>query len=111
LRELTQLVLVKGDANFNLKFTIYDQDDTLVDLSNSIPYLKIQKYGESTVAVTYTGNSISTGTAGQCTIPVSTVSLDEGDYIAEIEIVYSTGKILTVPDIEVLVKEQLPKSW
>ena len=106
---MADIEIVQGDANFYLEFTIYDADGTVQDISSSTPTIKFQLYGGSTIALEVDGDLVGGGTTGQCQFEMGTISLDAGDYFAEIEINYDSGIILTVPDITVLITGQLPR--
>jgi len=98
---MTEIKLVRGDKNYSLEFTIYDADNNLVDLSNVTSIvLKIKKYGSSSLFASIEGSVEGDGTTGQCSFPIGTTFLTEtGEFKAEIEITYSTGKVITAPGI------------
>jgi len=102
---MTEIKLVRGDVNYYLEFTIYDSDDNLVDLSDVTSIvLKIKKYGASSLFATINGSVTGDGASGQCSFPVGTTFESEtGEFQAEIEITYSSGKVITAPGISIKV--------
>jgi len=102
---MTEIKLVRGDKNYYLQFTIYDSDNNLVDLSDVTSItLNIKKDGASSLFASISGEIEGDGTTGQCSFPIGTTFLTEtGEFKAEIEITYSSGKVITAPGIRIKV--------
>ena len=107
----TDIDIVRNDQNFALNFTIKDASLTVVDLTGvSTIKLKIQKYETSTLFATITGTPVLPYTSGLCTFIVGAQFVNQvGDYMAEIEITYLSGEVITAPNIKIHVIEDLPK--
>jgi len=69
----------------------------------------MQKYDESTLTLSKAGSVVS-GSLGICEVYIAEelVSRD-GEYFAELEIRWTTGKVLTAPSISVKVLKDLPR--
>jgi len=104
----TKINLVKGDINYDLQFSIYDSDGTVVSLAGvSHIYLKIKKYQQASPVTSLEG-SILSPSLGTCKFDVAeTFKTDYGEYRAEIEIDFTNGKILTAPGITIIVQNDL----
>lgn len=101
---MTEITIIRGDVNFILDFTIYDADNEIVNLTGvSSIKLKFKSYEDGSV-ISITGTVVDPPTAGEAQFPV----LEEfksitGEYKAEIEITYLSGKIITAPNISIKV--------
>lgn len=102
--------VVQSDKLYRLDFTLKDADENAIDLTTGTPVLKAQK--QYSTALKFSGTmTVGTPTAGMCYYTVQATDLDEsGDYYAEIEVTYSDGKIITLSDIVLRVKPQLPRT-
>lgn len=107
---MPSLTLVKGDRTYYLEFEVRDADGDLVDLTGCSIGFKMQKYGESDLTLNKAGQVISPGSLGVCQILIENELVNEsGEYIAELEIRWPTGKILTAPSIYVKILQDLPR--
>jgi len=80
-----------------------------VDITNSSIGFKMQKYSQSTLTIDKAG-SVYDGTLGLCQILIENELINtSGEFIAELEIRWTTGKILSAPDISVKVVKDLPR--
>jgi len=106
---VTDITLVRNDANYVLQFYIKDQDGNAVNLTDvSSLTLKIQKYGTSTLHASISG-SVVNATEGICQFTVQDeFTAVTGDFKAEVEITYSSGKTITAPEIYIKVIPDLP---
>jgi len=105
---MTEITIVRNDVNFVLEFTIKDADDEIVDLTDvSAILLKYKKYDSDTVG-TITG-TVTDADEGECQFDVSTKfqGSTEGEYKAEIQITYNSGKVITATDITIKVISDL----
>jgi hypothetical protein len=102
--------LVQSDKLYKIDFTLKDANDVAIDLTSGTPVLKVQK--QTGTALKFSGTiTAGTPTAGMCYYTVQATDLDEaGDYYAEIEITYTDGKVITLTDLIIRVKQQLPRS-
>jgi len=107
---MTEIKLVRNDQNFTLRFYIKDADGDVVDLSDiSEIKLKIQKYGESGLFAEIPGTVVDAAN-GIAQFQIGTQFVDqEGEFIAEIEMTFSSGQVLTAPDIYIKVIPDLPR--
>lgn len=105
----THVDLIRGEKNFQLEFTIYEADGSVLDLTEGTPTFILRKYGVDQLSLLIDGYLPGPGSTGVCRFSLSTQleTLTPGDYDAEIEIDYDSGKLLKVPDITVLVKEDI----
>lgn len=107
---MTDIIIIRNDKNFVLEFTIYTADGDLVDLTNvSEILLKFQAYEDGTVTSitgTVVGSSPLLGQA-QFLIGSQFVGIT-GEFKAEIQITYTSGRVLTAPNIYIKVIADLP---
>lgn len=106
---LPNLTLVRGDSNYFLEFEVLDADGEIVNLTGCSLRFKAQRYNESTLTLDIGGNVVN-GTLGICQCFVGTqLSNKEGEFIAELQITWPTGKILTAPNISLKILKDLPR--
>ena len=102
--DLPTLEIVLRDSNKAATGQTLDIGDATtwspIDLTNvSAVRLKFRKIGSTTLADTITFTRIQPYTDGKVIMDWGSTSLDVyGDYEGEIEMTYSDGKVLTVPD-------------
>jgi hypothetical protein len=108
----TQKVIevVQSDKLYRLDFILKDANDAAIDLTNGTPVLKVQR--QTGTALKFSGDmTAGTPTAGQCYYTVQAADFDAaGDHHAEIEITYTDGKVITLTDVVIRVKPQLPRT-
>lgn len=103
------LTLVRNDKNFYLEFEVRDSEGEIVDITGCSIGFKMQKYGESNLTINKAGG-VTVGTLGLCQVLIEDEIIGKsGEFYAELEIRWSSGKILTAPDIYVKVLKDLPK--
>lgn len=101
--------LVRGDRNYYLEFEVRDADGEIVDLSGCSIGFKMQRYNQSTLTIDKAG-SVLNGTLGLCQVLIQEELVNKwGEYHAELEIRWPSGKILTAPDIYVKILKDLPR--
>lgn len=106
---MTSLTLMRNDREYFIEFEVKDSDGDVVDITGSNIYFKLQKYGSSTLTMNKLC-SIVNGTAGICRIYIYDELVDEsGDFHAELEVQWSSGKKLTAPSISIQVLKDLPR--
>lgn len=106
---MPSLTLVRGDKTYFLEFEVRDADGEIVDLSYCGIDFKMQKYGEATLTLDKSG-SIVNGTLGICQILIAEELVNKaGEFYAELQITWPTGKILTAPNIYVKILKDLPR--
>lgn len=107
---MTKISVVRNDSNFPLNFTIKDAEGDIVDLTDASPVLKVQKYNSSSLAFSVNGSVISESD-GTCEFIITDeVESIYGDYVAEIEINWSSGKKLTTEQFSFKILKDLPKT-
>jgi hypothetical protein len=106
----TTIDIIKNDKTYYLNFTLQDFSGTPVSLENiSTLKLKVQKPGADTVKFEGSMNVVNQE-AGTCRYLVANGNFDtKGKYHAEIEATYTSGQIITWPDIIINVLSDLPK--
>ena len=112
--DLPALEIVLRDSNKVLSGQTYDIGDPTtwdtLDLTNvTAVRLKYRKIDSSTLVATITFSRIAPFTDGKVVMDWGATTLDDGvgDYEGEIEIEYTNGKFLTVPDkFKFIVREQ-----
>ena len=103
------LTLVRGDVNYILEFEVRDADGDIVDITGCSIGFKMQKYGLSTLGLDKPGYVV-TGASGICQVLIaSELQNVNGEYHAELEIRWQSGKILTAPNIYVKILKDLPR--
>ena len=108
---MTIIEVYEGDKLYSIDFTLKDANDTAIDLTSGTPItFRAQKEG-------VTGTSVEglmvvgTAISGECFYIVQDGEFNEsGRYQAEVEITFTGGKILTLGDIVIIVKRQLPRT-
>ncbi len=105
----TTIKVFQNDKLYDINFTLQDSNGAAIDLTNGTLLFKAQKQGAA--ALKFSGSmSIVNPTAGTCKYTVQAADFDEvGHYYAEIEVTYTSTKILTFGDIVVIVEPQLPR--
>lgn len=107
---MPSLTLVRGDRVYYLEFEVRDADGDLVDLTGCSIGFKMQKYGETSLTLNKSGQVIAPGSLGVCQILIEDELTNvSGEFIAELEIRWPSGKILTAPDIYVKILSDLPR--
>jgi hypothetical protein len=108
---MTIIEVVQSDKLYKIDFTLKDANDVAFDLTTgSSVAFRAQKENGTSLAV---NGSITVGTptAGQCYYTVQAGDFDTpGRYYAEIEVTYTDGKVITLPNIIVKVNPQLPRT-
>lgn len=104
--------VVQSDKLYDLTFTLDDANAAPIDITGSTLLFKGQKEGSASLKFgTASTMSIITGTAGTCKYTVQATDFDDpGRYYCEIEVTFAGGKVMTLGDIIVNVKPQLPRS-
>lgn len=106
---MPQLTLVRGDRNYYLEFEVRDAEGEIVDITGCSIGFKMQKYSSSSLTLNKTGEILN-GTLGLCQVLIANELINEsGDFYAELEIRWPTGKILTAPEIYIKILKDLPK--
>jgi len=102
--DLPALEIVLRDSNKAASGQTLDIGDAStwspIDLTNvSAVRLKFREIGSTTLADTITFTIINPATDGKIIMDWGSTTLDiHGDYEGEVEMTYSNGKVLTVPD-------------
>lgn len=105
---MSDIELIRNDVGFDIEFEVDDADSVDVDLTDSTVKFKMWKPGVSTCKIN-SACTITTASEGKCKYTVQANDLDsEGNYDAELEITYTSGKIITASGISVEVKEDAP---
>lgn len=107
---MPSLTLIRNDKNYYLTLEVREADGSLVNLTGSTVLFKLQKYGSSTLLMEKEGSVVSPGSLGLCQVYIASelVSKD-GEFIAELEITWPSGKVLTAPEINVKILKDLPR--
>ena len=106
--KVADITVYEGDYGYDLQFTITDVDGNPVNLSGGSVTFKMAKPTSSSLKVN-ASCTITEPTAGRCVYTTQSSDFDEaGDYVAELE-VNVAGKVITIGDINVYVKKDLPR--
>lgn len=107
---MTQIKIFKSDKLYDISFTLQDANGAAFDLTGYSQVLfKAQKQGAATIKFSGTMTVISPS-AGTCKYNVAATDFDEaGQYYAEIEATFGSGKVVTFGDIVVIVQHELPR--
>ena len=112
--DLPALEIILRDSNAAASGQTLDIGDTTtwaaLDLTDvNAVKLKFRKIGMDTLADTISFTRVAPYTDGKVVMDWGSTTLDDGhgDYEGEIEITYTDGKVLTVPDLfKFIVREQ-----
>ena len=108
---MTQIKVFKSDKLYDINFTLQDANGAAFDLTgNSGLLFKVQKQGAT--AWKFSGAmTVISATAGTCKYNVAATDFDDaGQYYAEIEVTFGSGKVVTFGDIVVIVQPELPRT-
>jgi len=107
---MIQIKIFKSDKLYDINFTLQDANGNAFDLTgNSQILFKAQKQGATALKFSGTMTVISP-TAGTCKYNVAATDFDEtGQYYAEIEVTFGSGKVVTFGDIVAIVQPELPR--
>jgi hypothetical protein len=111
---MTKIDVVQNDQLYNLNFSLQDANGLALDLSNigtaTVVRFKAQD-SRTGIVVANSVMSIIDASLGTCYYQVASgVFTAIGRCIAEIEVTYGNGKIISLPDIVINVKTELPVS-
>ena len=96
---MPKITLVRNDRNFPFQVEILDAEGDIVDITNSSLTLKVQSYRNSEDNFSISGTIIN-GTLGLAQFFFTDELVNRsGEYRAEVEIEWTSGKILTVPEL------------
>lgn len=105
---MAEIELIRNDTQFDIPFEIDDADGADVSLTDSEVRFKMWSTGASACKI----NGICTITEaaeGKCKYAIQDNDLDTtGIYTAELEITYTSGKIITASGITVKILEDGP---
>lgn len=101
---MTEIKIVRGDRKFVLDFTIYDADGLIVNLTGcETVKLKYKNYEDGTVGEII-GSVVGDPANGEVQFLVEDQFANvTGEFKAEIEITYTSGKIITAPGLVIKV--------
>ena len=104
-----QVTVAKGDNLVNLDFTVTDADDAVVNLTGATVKFKMSLPEATTLKVNGACQIINAA-AGTCRYQLTSADLDTtGAYLAELEVTFSTGRIITIRDLIINVVGDLPR--
>jgi|TARA_B100000085_G_scaffold70116_1_gene62816 hypothetical protein len=96
---LTNLLIEQG-ASFSSTITLYNEDDTVFDLTDYTAASQIRKsYSSSSASATFTIAFSADRTLGQITLsltPTQTANLEEGRYVYDTEVTSSDSTVTRV---------------
>lgn len=105
---MADIELIRNDVGFDIEFEINDADGVDVNLTDSTIKFKMWKPGVATCKINGSC-TITDASKGECKYTVLTDDLNTaGNYDAELEITYTSGKIITASGISVKIKEDAP---
>lgn len=106
---MPEIIWVRNDKFFFQEFEVKDVEGEIVDLTGTTVRLKVQRYGESTLLIDKAGE-VTDGPDGICRFLIEDeIQGISGEFHAEIEVTWPSGKILTVPDIYIQILKDLPR--
>jgi hypothetical protein len=109
LLQTALIARARGDKSFIQEFEVKDSDGRIVDLTETTVTLNVQAYQNLKDTFSILG-SVVNGTLGLCQFLVTDQLEDRsGEFYAEIEIEWPSGKILTSPNIFLKVLKDLPR--
>lgn len=108
---MIQINVYKSDKLYDLNFTLKDANDVAFDLTGySGIIFRAQKQGAAAAKFSGAATVVGAATLGTIKYTVQATDFDEaGDYYAEVEVTYTGGKVVTLGDIVVRVKPELPR--
>ncbi len=109
LSQTGQVTITKGDNQINIDFALTDADAAVVNLTGAIVTFKMALPEASRLKVDKDCTIIS-ATGGTCRVTLFSTDLDTAStYLAELQITFSTGRIVTIRDLIVKVAGELPR--
>jgi len=106
---MTEIKVIQNDKLYDLNFTLQDSNGTAIDLTGSTIKLKVQQIGSTALKFEGMMTIVEAG-EGKCKYQVQEGDFDTvGRHYAEIEVTFTTGQILTFPDIVIIVEPELPR--
>jgi len=103
--------LKQGDDLPVLTVVLRDGNKLPIDITGAAVKFLMKLENSTSLKIDSTGVTIDDSTGGQVTYPWSTGDLDtDGSYLAEFEITFGSGKILTCPsdeEIDVIIRREL----
>lgn len=106
---MPEITWVRNDQNFYQEFDIADYLGETVDITGCSIGLKLQRYGSGNLVVNKQCEVLD-GTLGLCRVFIEDeIKSLSGEFAAELEIRWPSGKILTAPDIFVKILKDLPR--
>lgn len=107
---MTTIQTIKSDKLFNWDFNLTDANGVAFDLTGYSQVLfKAQKQGVATLK--FSGAmTVVDATGGKARYTVQPTDFDDaGQYYAEIEVTFGSGRVQTFGDIVVVAKHELPR--
>jgi len=106
---MVSLTLVRSDQNYYLEFEIRDSDGEIVNIEGCSVRFKMQRYGENVLTLDKEGKIVN-GSLGLCQVLIENeLASLSGEFHAEVQITWLSGKVLTVPSINVKILKDLPR--
>ena len=106
---MVSLTLVRSDKNYYLEFEVRDSSGKIVNISSCTIRFKMQRYGSPSLIIDKEGK-VTSGSLGLCQVYIEDELLNlSGEFFAEVQITWSSGKVLTAPSINVKILKDLPR--
>ncbi len=105
----TQIRVVQNDKDYDLPFTLLNNDGTPLDVSGATPInFNVQKANTSALKFTRV-MAVVDGVNGKVKATIGAGDFDQaGDYYAEIEVTYGAGQRTTFSEIVIKCLQELP---
>lgn len=105
---MLKIDLFKNDKDYDLNFTLQNNDETVFDLTGATIKFNAQEVDDSELSVEGTMSIVLAG-SGTCKYTVQEDDFDEaGEYYTEIEVTIGS-QIITFGDILITAKNELPR--
>jgi len=107
---MTKIRTVQNDSGYSLQFTLQNNDGTAFDLTGNSKVEFLVQYGTA-AALNVAGAMTVTGAAtlGVVNYIVGAGVFDAaGEYNGAIRVTFASGRVVTFPDIDILVSPALP---
>jgi len=105
---MEQLVVKQNDHGYDLFFEVVNYDNTALDLTVANAISLNLKLANSTDAATVLAATVADAANGICKYNVQNGTFAaDGIYIAELQVTFSSGEVITVPTFQIIVESEI----
>lgn len=105
---MEQLVVKQNDHGYDLFFEVVNYDNTALNLTGATAINLNLKLANSTLAATVLTAAIADAVNGICKYNVQAGTFaTAGIYIAELQVTFASGEVITVPTFQIIVDSEI----